>query len=257
MPPSPDDVDAGAPAPETPRRRAEAQVSVPRISPWLPILLRPIHTVFMPCYFRLTVKGREHVPREGPVILTPVHRSRWDPFMLACLTRRLLRSMASHDEFVGLQGWFMTQLGTFPVNTKRVSPGTLKTCAKILETGHPLVIFPEGTIFYYPPDNVHPLRPGTAWLALKVQREMPGTPIPIVPVRVRYSQLKPKFRSGAEVEARPPIFVSDYLDLPEKDAINALNEAIQSGMGDVVNTSLEGKLTPRDEQPGRKRSYGR
>jgi 1-acyl-sn-glycerol-3-phosphate acyltransferase len=240
------------------RRRAEADVPVPRLATWLAVLLRPIHTVFMPFFFRINMRGRHHIPVNGPVLLTPVHRSRWDPILLACLTRRGLQFLASHDEFVGLQGWMMRMFGTVPVNTKRPSPGTLKACAELLRRGrNALVIFPEGSIYYYPPDQVHPLRPGTAWIALKVQREIPDQPVRIVPVRIRYSQLKPKFRSGAGAEAYPPIEVRDYLNRPEKEAIAALTAAIQAGMGDVVNTSTKEMITPRDQQPPRKRSYGR
>src|SRR5262249_54454158 len=74
----------------------------PHVSAWLARLLRPIHTVFMTTFFRLRVVGRENIPKTGPVILAPTHRSRWDPMVLGCATRRLMRSMASHDEFVGI-----------------------------------------------------------------------------------------------------------------------------------------------------------
>lgn len=228
----------------------DADPNAPRISPWLATVLRPIHTLFVPAFFRLTVRDAGRIPADGPVILTPTHRSRWDPVILPWLTRRLLRTMASHDEFVGVQGWFMRRLGAFPVNTRRPSPSTLKACEEILRAGQVLVIYPEGTIYYYPPDHVHPLKPGTAWLALKVQQEMPETPVRIVPIRIRYSRLRPKFRSGAEVAVREPIVVSDYLGRPEKDALRDLTAAIQAGMGDVVNTSKKEMTRPRDAGPG-------
>jgi 1-acyl-sn-glycerol-3-phosphate acyltransferase len=217
----------------------------PHISAWLARLLRPIHSAFIPLWFRVSVRHAERIPKSGPVILTPTHRSRWDPVLLPYLTRRLLRSMASHDEFVGVQGWFMRRLGAFPVNTRRPSPGTLKACVEVLKRGDILVIYPEGTIFYYPPDQVHPLKPGAAWIALKVQQEMPATPIQIVPVRIRYGQLYPKFRTRAELEVRPPILVTEYLGRPEREALRTLTAAIQAEMGDVVNTSTREMIPPR------------
>jgi 1-acyl-sn-glycerol-3-phosphate acyltransferase len=228
----------------------------PHVSRWLAFILRPIHTLFMPSFFRLRVLGRANIPRTGPVILAPTHRSRWDPMLLGCATLRLMRFMASHDEFVGLQGWFMRHLGAFGVNTKRPSAGTLKTCAQVLLGRDVLVIFPEGSIFYYPPDHVHPLKPGVAWLALKVQHEMPGTTLNVVPIRVRYSKLRPKFRSGAELDIRPGLRVTDYLNRPEKDAIRDLTQDIQAAMGDVVNSSTVEMITPRDATATQKRSYG-
>jgi 1-acyl-sn-glycerol-3-phosphate acyltransferase len=231
--------------------------SEPRISPLLVFVLRPIHTLFVPAFFRIKVRHKERIPNHGPVILTPTHRSRWDPMIMPYLTRRLLRSMASHDEFVGVQGWFMGRLGAFPVNTRRPSPSTLKRCVEILESNDVLVIYPEGTIFYYPPDHVHPLRPGTAWIALRAQQAMPDSSVAVVPVRIRYSQLKPKFRSGVDVLVQPPIWVKDYLASPERDAIRGLTEAIQAGMGDVVNSSRQEMSTPRDPNAPRQRGvYG-
>lgn len=224
-------------------------VKKPYISPWLATILRPIHTVFVPAFFHLKVEGAERIPAEGPLILTPTHRSRWDPVVLPWLTNRLLRSMASHDEFIGLQGWFMRNLGAFAVNTRRPSASTLRTCAEILRAGQLLVIYPEGTIFQYPPDHVHPLKPGTAWLAIKVQQEMPEKPIPIFPVRLRYGQYPPRFRTAVGVSVEPPILVTDYLDRPEKQAIRDLTAAIQAGMGDVVDTSRKEMARPRDAGP--------
>jgi 1-acyl-sn-glycerol-3-phosphate acyltransferase len=239
------DKNTGRDVSDTDSQKPPDDVQVPRVSRWLVHLLRPIHTLFMPCFFRLKVTGRAHIPKTGPVILAPTHRSRWDPMLMPCVTMRLLRSMASLDEFVGIQGWFMRHLGAFAVNTRRPSASTLKVCAKILLGRDLLVIYPEGGIFYYPPDHVHPLKPGTAWLALKVQHEMPDADLRVVPIRIRYSQIKPKFRSGAEVVIEPPISVRDYLGMPEKDAIRGLTAAIQERMGDIVNTSTAEASPPR------------
>jgi 1-acyl-sn-glycerol-3-phosphate acyltransferase len=231
--------------------------SIPRVSRLLVFLLRPIHTLFVPSFFKLKIRHADRIPKEGPVILTPTHRSRWDPMIIPYLTLRQLRSMASHDEFVGVQGWFMPRLGAFPVNTRKPSPGTLKKCIEILASGDVLVIYPEGTIFYYPPDQVHPLRPGTAWIALKAQQAMPDSPVRVVPVRIRYSQIKPKFRSGVDVLVQPPIWVPDYAGMPEREAIRELTAAIQAGMGDVVNDSRNEMITPRDPNAPRARGvYG-
>jgi 1-acyl-sn-glycerol-3-phosphate acyltransferase len=218
----------------------------PHITPWLATLLRPIHTVFVPAYFRIKLLHADRVPAQGPIIFTPTHRSRWDPMLIPWISWRLPRSMASHDEFVGVQGWFMRNLGAFPVNTRRPSPSAIKACEAILRAGQLLVIYPEGTIYRLPPDHVHPLKPGTAWVALKVQQEMPETPIPVFPIRIRYGDRFPRFRTKVEVEVREPILVSDYLDRPEKEAIRDLTAAIQAGMGDVVDDSDGARDAPRD-----------
>ncbi len=232
--------------PDASDSRPDPAAALPPVSPWLARLLRPIHTAFIPAYFRLTVRDRERIPRTGPVLLCPTHRSRWDPVILPWLTGRLLRSMTSHDEIAGLAGWFMRRLGAFAVNTRRPTPGTFKACLAVLRAGQVLVIYPEGTIFYYPPDHVHPLRPGPAWIALKVQQELPpGESLQVVPIRFRYGHVFPRFRTPVEVLVHEPIAVADYLDRPERQAIADLTAAIQAGLGDVVNTSLAEMCVPR------------
>ena len=226
------------------------------VNRWLIRLMRPIHWLLIHGYFRVSFLGQEHIPATGPVLLVPTHRSRWDPVLLGGITRRILRFMASHDEFVGVQGFFMRLFGAYPVNTNRPGPTTIKTSVSILKGGDLLVIFGEGTIFFYPPDHVHPLRPGAAWLALRVQKEMPDARLMVVPVRIRYGKTKPSFRVTAQLEAYPALDVSQYLDLPDRQAITDLTNEIQTGMGDILNTSKEEMLKPLEAGTKRK-SYGR
>jgi len=199
----------------------------------------------MKVYFRVDVVNPERIPVTGPVLLVSTHRSRWDPVVLYSATRRLLRYMASHDEFTGLQGWFMRHLGTFPINTSRPTPGALRECRALLLAGEALVLFPEGTIFYYPPNNIHPIKPGTAWLALDCQTRMPDTSLPIVPIRIVYSDRYPRFRTHIQILVQEPIQVDSYLGPPRKQAIRRLTADLQRALGDVVNESVAEMAPPR------------
>ena len=84
-------------------------------SSWLASLVYPLgRYLVVPFYFgRVKVIGRENLPRSGPVILAPTHRSRWDAVMIPYaaghdITGRHLRFMVSADEVRGLQGWFIS-----------------------------------------------------------------------------------------------------------------------------------------------------
>ena len=236
----------------TPGRDAEArhgaEAAPPErshVSGWLLVLLRPIHWLILHVYFRVEYVHPERIPARGPALLVPTHRSRWDPIILAGATRRHLRFMASHDEFVGAQGWLMRRLGAFAVNTKRPTPGVLRHCRDLILAGEPLVIFAEGTIFYYPPHQVHPIKPGTAWLALECLEERHETPFPVIPVRMVYSQRRPGFRTRVEVIIQEPIALGPYLELPHREAIRRLTADLQLGLGDVVNDSRAEMSPPR------------
>ena len=218
------------------QQRAQTRTDCPHVSRWLAAVLSPLHAVFMSCYFKIEVSGEHNIPSSGPFILAPTHRSRWDPFMVYCaVTRRFLYFMTSHDEVVGLQGWFMRRLGAFPINTQRPSPSVIRVCKKMIALGEALVIFPEGNLFYYEPGEVHPLKPGIAWLALNFQKDLEHEDLQIVPVRLVYGRRRLRLGSRAKIQVGQPISVGDYSSFPLKEGMSALTAALQNALGDVVN----------------------
>ncbi len=216
-----------------------------KINPVVLAIVRVWHWVVVRGFLRVTIKGREHIPTSGPVILVPTHRSRLDALFLQKATARSLRPMTSHDEFVGPQGWFMRRIGAFPVDTRKPGAGAIKACRELLRDGRCLVIFAEGTIFYYGPNQVHPIKPGVAWIAFTCQKDSDIAKFPIVPVRLNYSAHPPTPWSRVEVAIQPPIYPSDFADLPRDQAQAALTARLQAAMGDTVNESLLEMAVPR------------
>lgn len=224
-------------APNPPAPAAEAAAPRSHVATWLTTLLRPVHALIMRLYFRVEVTGRERIPADGPVVIAPTHRSRWDTLALYCATGRLMRFLTSENEIAGFQGWFIRRLGAFPINTRRPNAGALRHCRELILAGQPLVIFPEGALCYIPPDHVHPLKPGVAWLTLDCQERCPEIPLAIVPIRLKYGDLVLKFRSRILVEVREPIPLAPYLEMPRKQAIVRLTADLQAALGDVVDTT--------------------
>ena len=208
----------------------------PRMSRLLASIVFPFHAVFMTRYFRVEVTGGENIPSSGAFILAPTHRSRWDPFMLYCAVKgRYLYFMTSHDEVVGLQGWLMRRMGAFPLDVRRPSPAMIRCCREMIDRGEALVIFPEGNLFYYAPGEVHPLKPGVAWLALSSQKNSELPDLPILPVRLVYGDRKLKLRSRATIQVGKPISVAAYANLPMKEGIRELTSTLQDALGDEIN----------------------
>jgi len=186
-----------------------------RFSPWLLPWVYPLgRHVVLPAYFgQIRVSGREHLPTEGPVILAPTHRSRWDALIVPYaagrdITGRDLRFMVSADEVKGLQGWFIRRLGGFPINPKRPAIGSLRHGVELLENRETLVIFPEGGIFR--DREMHPLKPGLARIALQAESSQPGLGVNVVPISIRYSDLLPKWGSDVDVQIGKPLQVKNY-----------------------------------------------
>jgi 1-acyl-sn-glycerol-3-phosphate acyltransferase len=131
-------------------------------------------------YTRMTIDGRENIPRTGAFVLAPVHRSYVDTPIACCVTRRRLRYMGKdamwkHRWF----GWLLSALGGFPVTRGTADREALKRCVAVLEGGEPLVLFPEGERKSGP--IVQPLFDGAVYVALKAG-------VPIVPVGIGGSE---------------------------------------------------------------------
>ena len=72
-----------------------------------------------------TVLGAENLPKQGPVLLAPTHRARWDALMIPMaagrrVTGRDCRFMVTRTEMSGLQGWFLHRLGCFAVDQQNL-----------------------------------------------------------------------------------------------------------------------------------------
>lgn len=140
------------------------------------VLVRDLLLILSKIYFRVTVSGREHLPKSGPYIIAPVHRSNIDTPLSAFVTRRRVRFMGKDSLWKQKQiGMFLSLLGGFPVTRGAADLEALKRCVAVLDAGEPLVMFPEGT--RQSGATLHPLFEGPAYVALK-------RGVPIVPVGI-------------------------------------------------------------------------
>ncbi|HTL90596.1 MAG TPA: 1-acyl-sn-glycerol-3-phosphate acyltransferase, partial [Leptolyngbya sp.] len=119
-----------------------------RCVPWVSAIAYPLaRYLVLPLYFRrVEITGREHFPAKGPVIIAATHRSRWDAIMVPAAvgqdaTGRALRFMVTADEVKGIQGWFIRQLGGFPIDTRHPTIAALRHSIELLQQGEALVIF--------------------------------------------------------------------------------------------------------------------
>ena len=204
-------------------------VTTSRVCPWLsPVAYLLGQHFVLPSFFgQIRVTGQEHLPKTGPVILAPTHRSRWDALMVPyaagrCVTGRDLRFMVTIDECQGLQGWFIRRLGGFSVDPQRPSIVTLRHAVELLQKGEMLVIFPEGGIRK---GKVHPLKPGIARLALNAESTHPGLGVKIVPISINYSQTYPDWGTDVSIHIGSAIEVASYANSNLKqDAKNLTND---------------------------------
>ena len=195
-------------------------------SPWLtPLAYFLGKQIVLPSYFRhIKVVGQEHLSHQGPVILAPTHRARWDSIVIPyaagrSVTGRDLHFMVTSDEVKGLQGWFIRRLGGFAINVRSPSIASLRHGIELLQHEQMMVIYPEGGIFR--DRQVHRLKPGLARMALQAEAQTHELGVKIIPVSLYYEPAIPHWRSSVEVAFGTPLSVATYLPTQENRALTA------------------------------------
>jgi 1-acyl-sn-glycerol-3-phosphate acyltransferase len=130
-------------------------------------LVRGILNPLFRVWFRMHVSGVDCVPKEGPAIVAPNHKSFWDSFFLGiAIPGRHLRFMGKTELFQGRRARLLVRLGAFPVRRGEADADALETAREILRQGGLLALFPEGTRVRDPDELGHPKR-GAGRLALE------------------------------------------------------------------------------------------
>lgn len=212
-----------------------------KVSPLLSRLVYPLGCYFLlPIYFgKLDISGRENIPRRGPVLLAPTHRSRWDALIIPYTagrwkTGRDLRYMVSENEMRGLQGWFIDKMGGFPVDPQHPGLSSIRQSVEVLSKGEVLVIFPEGDI--YREQSVQPLKGGIGRIALQAQshRQVPES-VKIVPISIHYSQAYPNWGTRVKVKVGSPIDVANYSLSRMKKSAQELSQNLEQALKDLYD----------------------
>ena len=137
--------------------------------------------------YRPVIEGREHIPRSGPLLLASNHLSFIDSFVIPLLVPRRVMFLAKSDYFTGkgLRGlfvrWLFLATGAVPVRrgTFGAAQEALDSAMEILDGGHALALYPEGTRSR--DGRLYRGRTGVAWLALTAG-------CPVVPVALSGTQ---------------------------------------------------------------------
>jgi len=120
------------------------------------MLYQALHTVVPPAakvVWRPTVRGLEHVPATGPVILASNHLSFADSMVIPIVVPRKVVFLAKSDYFTGSgvkgaisKAWF-EGLGMLPVDRddSAAAMSSLETALGVLGRGEAFGIYPEGT----------------------------------------------------------------------------------------------------------------
>lgn len=94
------------------------------------------------------VEGKENLPKDKGFVMVAPHRSWLDPVVIGIAVYPLkMITMAKQELFENkVLGWYLRQMGGFPVNREKPGPSVIKYPVKqIKENNKALLIFPTGT----------------------------------------------------------------------------------------------------------------
>jgi|AGTN01.1.fsa_nt_gi 1-acyl-sn-glycerol-3-phosphate acyltransferase len=162
------------------------------------------------------------LPKEGPFIFVANHSSRWDGPLVQRVLNRPSNYMVSPNEIRGLQAAAVLSVGAFPANPRLDLVGFAEDQ---LKKGQPIVIFPEGNVFY--DSTLHPFKQGTAKIALAAANK--GLKVPIIPAYISYQNGPDWETSTVRVLIGEPLEIDEFANSQSegRDAVKKLTSTLQ------------------------------
>ena len=219
-----------------------------RIQPFLAVLAMWLTQDIVLRFFfsKKIIEGKEFLNLvDGPLIIAPTHRSRWDGLILTFaigrrVTNRDCRFMVTTSEMKGIQGWFLKRLGCFSINQESPSLFSLRYAIELIFSKNQLVIFPEGKIT----KNGKKLKLKQGLFRLAKLARKKGEPIKILPIGIAYNNLKPKFRDRFAICIEKPLNLDDF----SKNSVDDFNSYLQSCIQNAEEKALKQVGRKLDDQ---------
>ena len=183
-------------------------------------------------FFRLRVIHRERMIQGGAAILAMNHQSYLDPLLAGITSNRAIYFLARRTLLEApILGWLLPKLNVIPVNQEGVDRSAIKAMIRILNAGHAVLIFPEGSRTL--DGNLQPAEPGLGLVIAK-------TLAPVVPMRIFGAhEALPRGGGGLHfvpitiVIGEPISFTDTDLGLPGRNLYQQLSQRVMDAIASL------------------------
>lgn len=189
---------------------------------------------------RVRIVGADNLLTPGRVIFCPNHSSMFDAIVIYAVMKRFPRYMTAYEEMRGVGGLkavAMGAFGCFPVDRAQ-GKTVLEPAIKVLTSGQPMVIFPEGKIS--PTGEYLPFKKGPAVIANTTHERLGMKEhVAIVPIHIcyhkrhaptaggPYGRMGLKWRGGVTVTVGKPIYIHELPSRQPGDVMAVVRGAIK------------------------------
>jgi len=182
--------------------------------------------IYLKIVHNFVVKGKEKVPKYGPLIVVSNHVSYLDPPIVGAAVKRQLHFMAKQELFEKKWfGYILNQMGTFPVKRGVPDKSAIRKSLNILNNDKALCMFPEGTRIKT--GKLGEAKPGVTLIALMSKS-------PILPVAIKHSDENNK---SLQVSIGKPFLLDEYYDKKlNRDQKDEVGELIMDKIGEQLKS---------------------
>ncbi|MDR1926473.1 MAG: 1-acyl-sn-glycerol-3-phosphate acyltransferase [Endomicrobium sp.] len=163
--------------------------------------------------FLWRIEGVENIPKSEGAVIAPNHISFFDPLLTGSAMKRPLYFMAKKELFdIPILGWIIKQTNAFPVKRDSQDITAMRYAFSLLERGHLLLMFPEGTRSKN--GQLGKALAGAGMVACKAQ-------VPLIPVKIENTNNMLKFKRirikyGKPIYPPKKFLKKDYVNLSQK-----------------------------------------
>lgn len=185
---------------------------------------RVIVSLFYHIKFKITVTGKENIPKKGGVIIASNHVSNYDPPMIGIVFKGECSFMAKEELFQKnkLFTWVLRRLHAFPIKRGARDSSGIDKALEGLKKGWNFVIFPEGT--RSKTGELGKPKSGVSMVAARAG-------VPVAPVFIRYDKEK-KLRKRVLVSVGELIPAEKFfINIEDRHEIHRISKMI---MGEIV-----------------------